>query len=81
MSFVARAHYDSFEYQKLISLWYLHNQLLLHIFAHIPVEEQGGHIQIGDRPTITITQLIADYFIHLEKHYRQVIRILAKVQV
>lgn len=74
-TFVARAHYDSFEYQKLLSLWYLHNQLLLHIFAHIPVEEQGALIQIGDRPAITITQLMADYFAHMEKHYQQVMRI------
>ena len=75
--FVARAHYDAFDYQQLLTLWYLHNLLLLHIFAHIPVEDTVSCIQVEDRQAITLSQLIADYFTHMEKHEQQLKRIVS----
>ncbi|HEX2950363.1 MAG TPA: hypothetical protein VHV83_12505 [Armatimonadota bacterium] len=81
VSFVTRAHYSSFDYMDLLTLWYLHNQLLLHIIEHIPVDDMGSLIEVGDQPAITIKQLIADYYAHMEIHHRQAIRICEKNRV
>jgi hypothetical protein len=75
--FVARAQYCSFDFQRLLSLWYHYNHLLLHIIDHIPQDHWTSPITIGAGPTITLEQLINDYFAHIEKHERQIQRILA----
>lgn len=76
-AFVRRAHYETFEFQRLVTLWYQYNQLLLHIIAQIPQEDwQSSTVTIGDRPSLSLEQLVNDYFVHLEKHERQVIRII-----
>lgn len=76
-TFVRRAQYDTFEFQRLVTLWYQYNQLFLHIIAHVPQEDwQSSTVTIGDRPALTLEQLVSDYFVHLEKHERQVVRII-----
>lgn len=76
-TFVRRAQYETFEFQRLVMLWYQYNQLLLHIIEHIPQEElQSSTVTVGDRPPLRLEQLVSDYFVHLEKHERQVIRII-----
>ena len=76
-TFVSRAQYEKFDFQGLVTLWFLYNQLLLHIVEHIPREEQqSSTVTIGDSPPLNIEQLINDYFAHMEKHERQVLRII-----
>lgn len=75
--FVQRAQYDTFDFQSLLSLWYQYNHLLLHIVDHIPQDHLTSTITIGDRPTITLEQLVDDYFAHMQKHERQVKRIIS----
>ncbi len=75
--FVQRANYKDFEFKVLLSLWYNYNQLLLHIIASIPADDLKSTITVGDRPAVTIEQLVADYFSHMELHEKQVKRIVA----
>jgi len=74
--FVQRAHYDTFDYQTLLSIWYQYNHLLLHMMANIPTEHLKSTLTIGDRPTITLKELFEDYFAHMELHERQVRNII-----
>jgi hypothetical protein len=74
--FVQRANYGAFSFGDLLSLWYLYNRLFLHMIASIPSEDLGSTITVGDRPTLTIEQLIEGYFAHMEVHERQVRRII-----
>jgi len=73
--FVKRAHYDSFDFQALLSIWYHYNQLLLHIIGNIPIDHLTSTITVGDRPSITLKELVEDYFAHMELHEQQVRRI------
>jgi len=75
--FVQRGQYATFEFQRLVALWYHYNGLLLHIFANLPPDHFTTPLTIGSRPTVTLAQLIADYFTHLEIHERQIRRIIA----
>ena len=73
--FVRRAHYDTFDFQTLLSIWYHYNHLLLHIMANIPIDRLTSTITVGDRPSITLKELVKDYFAHMELHEQQVRRI------
>ena len=75
--FVRRAHYRDFEYQDLLLLWHRQNQLLLHIYGHIPEEDRKSLIRVGEREAVSIRQLMEDYFAHLGVHEEQAKRILA----
>lgn len=76
-AFVHQAQYDTFDFQRLVTLWYQYNQLFLHIIEHIPQEDwQSSTVTIGDHPSLSLEQLVSDYFVHIEKHERQVIRII-----
>lgn len=75
--FVKRANYREFDFDSLLSLWYGYNKLLLHIVASTPPDEMASTITVGDRPTVTIAQLVKDYFAHIEIHEKQVRRIIA----
>jgi len=70
--FVKRANYQAFEFSTLVSLWYNYNKLLLHIYDSIPPENLSSTIKVGERPAVTIEQLMKDYFTHMENHERQV---------
>ncbi len=74
--FVRRANYRGFEFDVLLSLWYSYNRLFLHIIASIPADDIGSTIAVGDRPTVTLGQLIQDYFRHMDLHRKQVERII-----
>ncbi|MBN1313011.1 MAG: DinB family protein [Anaerolineae bacterium] len=75
--FVQRARYDAFDFQTLLALWYQYNQLLLHIIEHIPQDELSmSTITVGERPSVTLEQLVEDYFAHMEVHERQIREIL-----
>ncbi|MBN1580008.1 MAG: DinB family protein [Anaerolineae bacterium] len=75
--FVRRGNYRAFDFDSLLSLWYGYNKLLMHIVASIPPDEMGSTITVGSRPTVTIAQLVKDYFAHIEIHEKQVRRIIA----
>jgi hypothetical protein len=76
-AFVARAGYGEFDYRDLLTFWQIANRLLLHIAGHIPKEHlTSSFIAVGDHPPRTISALIDDYFTHMERHERQVRRIL-----
>ena len=77
-AFVARAHYAGFCFRTLLSLWYDYNRLLLHMVANIPPEDLGSTITVGDRPSLTIEELVDAYFAHIEVHERHVQRIVSK---
>ena len=74
--FVRRANYQEFEYLDLLSLWHRQNNLLLHVYDHIPEEDRESSIRVGDREAVSIRRLMEDYFAHLEVHEEQVKRIL-----
>ena len=46
--FVTRANYRNFEYRDLLTLWYLHNKLLFHVYENIPEEDLESSIKVGD---------------------------------
>jgi hypothetical protein len=75
--FVARANYATFDYDTLLSLWYNYNLLLLHMVDSIPADDLSAVIAVGNRPAVTIAQLIADYAAHMAIHGKQVRRIVA----
>jgi hypothetical protein len=75
-SFVSRANYKNFEYLDLLTLWYLHNKLLFHIYDNIPEGDLESSIKVGDRPAMSIRQLMEDYFAHLMIHENQLMQIM-----
>jgi hypothetical protein len=75
--FVKRGNYKTFDFNSLLSLWYTYNRFLLHMIANIPSDEMASTITVGDRPAVTIAQLVEDYFAHIEIHEKQVRRIMA----
>ena len=70
--FVQRAHYDTFDFKTLLSVWYHYNHLLLHMISNIPSEHLKSTLTIGDRPKTTLKELFKDYFAHMELHEQQV---------
>ncbi|MBN1995432.1 MAG: DinB family protein [Anaerolineae bacterium] len=76
VQFVQRAHYHTFDFAVLLSLWFNYNQLLLHIIDHLPPEELSSTVTIGDRPALTLEQLVEEYFAHLELHAQQLSKII-----
>jgi hypothetical protein len=75
--FVQRGCYAAFDFQALLALWYQYNLFFLHLITHLPEEELStSTITVGERPTVTIAELIDDYFAHMENHERQVQRIM-----
>ena len=76
LQFVQRAHYASFDFQTLLTLWFNYNKLFLHMVDHIPPEDLQSTLSIGDRPTITIQALVEDYFAHMKIHQEQIKRII-----
>jgi hypothetical protein len=72
IQFVQRAHYQTFDFPMLLSLWLNYNKLLLYIIDHIPPEDLSSTLTIGDQPTITIEALVEDYFAHMENHEQQI---------
>ena len=64
---------DSFAVEGLIPLWRSYNLYLLHIIENIP-DESLDHVWEIDGRTITLKELIEDYFRHIlihEKLYRE----------
>lgn len=74
--FVQRAQYRTYDFQDLLSLWYQYHHLLFHLLDQIPQEHRTSTLTIGARPTITLEQLVTDYFAHMERHEQQIYRIL-----
>jgi hypothetical protein len=74
---VQRAGYESFDFDRLLALWYGYNQLLLHLIAGIPAADLDSTIAVGEKAPVPLRQLIPDYFAHMENHERQARRIIA----
>jgi hypothetical protein len=74
---VRRSNYGSFDYRRLLDLWYNHNKLLFHLYDSLPRQELASKIKVGDNPATSITALMADYFAHMKLHEEQVREILA----
>jgi hypothetical protein len=75
-AFVTRANYKDFEFSTLLSLWYNHNKLLLHIYQNIRSDAVDSTFSVGGRPPVTLEQLFINYFDHMENHEKQVEDIL-----
>jgi hypothetical protein len=75
--FVQRGAYATFDFQTLLALWYQYNRFFLHLIDHLPEDEvTASTITVGGRSAVRITDLIDDYFAHMEIHERQVQRIM-----
>jgi hypothetical protein len=59
--------YNSMSWADLVSLWYLMNNLLLHIIKGIPEDCRGNIYHSSDGP-ITLGGLVNDYFGHMQGH-------------
>ncbi len=60
--------YNSFDWEFLVTLWYHYNGLILRIINGID-GEQLQNIWVKDEDnSITLEELIRQYYIHLEKH-------------
>jgi hypothetical protein len=44
--------------------------------ANVPVEDLASTVMVGDRPAVTLSQLVQGYFAHMEVHEKQVRRII-----
>ncbi len=77
--FLARARYESFDYQELVALWYGFNRLLLHLIGGIPAaDRESSRIALDGERVLTVGELIAAYLTHLETHERQLGRIMGE---
>ncbi|MHB9027555.1 MAG: DinB family protein [Candidatus Latescibacterota bacterium] len=76
-TFVRRAGYDSLDCDTLVALWHGYNLLFLHMIELIPEEQlRSSTVTIGEHPPLTLWELTEKYFEHMERHERQVKRIL-----
>jgi hypothetical protein len=77
-AFMQTANYAAYDYQKLVQLWFGYNQLLLHMYHSMPEDiATQTRIKVGERPAVTIHELIRDYFGHMDVHVAQIQRALA----
>ena len=71
--FMATANYAVYDYGKLVQLWFAHNQLLLHIYDSMAADVAAQtRIKVGDRPAVTVHELLHDYFGHMDVHVAQI---------
>lgn len=76
-AFMQTANYAAYDYGKLVQLWFAHNQLLLHIYDNMDAAVAAQtRIKVGDRPAVTVHELLRDYFGHVDVHVQQIQRIL-----
>lgn len=76
-AFMQAANYAAYDYGSLVQFWFAHNQLLLHIYENMDAAVAAQtRIKVGDRPAVTVPELIHDYFEHMELHVAQIQRVL-----
>jgi hypothetical protein len=63
-------HYESFNWNSMIQLWYNYNLLLLHIMKNIPDDTLTNSWQFEGK-SLTLQWLAQDYFRHLYHHMQQ----------
>jgi hypothetical protein len=72
-SFMATANYAAYDYGKLVQLWFTYNGLLLHIYESMDTEVAAQtRIKVGDRPALTVHELLHFYFEHMDVHVAQI---------
>ncbi len=59
--------YNASAWGELISLWYLYNTLLLHVVENVNAESLGN-VWVKGEDTITLEELIIDYYWHMKNH-------------
>ena len=78
-AFMQTANYAAYDYPKLVQLWFAYNQLLLHIYDSMDADVAAQTwIKVGDRLAVTVTELIRDYFGHMDVHVGQINQVLGK---
>ena len=71
--FMATANYAAYDYGKLVQLWFAYNGLLLHIYDSMATEVAAQtRIKVGERPAVTVHELLRDYFGHMDVHVAQI---------
>ena len=71
--FMATANYAAYDYGKLVQLWFAYNGLLLHIYESMaPDVAAHTRIKVGDRPAMTVHELLHFYFEHVDTHVAQI---------
>lgn len=72
-AFMATANYAAYDYGKLVQLWFAFNGLLLHIYESMDADVAAQtRIKVGDRPAVTVHELLRDYFGHMDVHVAQI---------
>ncbi len=74
---VESADYQNIEWQTLVSLWACYNMVLATIIAHIPEEKLtvicSASWNQPPRDKIRLSELIEEYFVHLNHHLDQLL--------
>jgi hypothetical protein len=73
---VNRANYRELDFDLLYTLWHHYNLLLFQLYYHIPEKDMDSEIKVGDRPAMSLRDLMTDYFAHMEIHEKQIFRII-----
>jgi len=64
---VSTQKYNTMDWDRLITLWYSYNGLLLHIIENIE-EAKYKNVWVNGQAYITLEELIYDYYRHLNLH-------------
>jgi hypothetical protein len=68
---VSVQHYQSYDWQQLISFWHLYNLHLLHVIKHIPEDKLKNTFSLNGE-TLELEFVIRDYLRHLKHHLAQI---------
>jgi hypothetical protein len=70
-AWVAGQNYNDVDWRDLIELWVLLNRHLVHVILQLGAEDLEKPCRIGDRPAVTLRELIVDYVAHMKHHLGQ----------
>lgn len=68
---VSVQNYQAYNWQQLISFWYLYNLHLLHVVKYIPEDKLKNTFSLNGE-TLELEFVIKDYLRHLKHHLKQI---------
>lgn len=72
-NWVAIQHYNSANWNTLLSLWYEMNKHIAHIMMHLPADGLQNEIYIGDKGPFALEFIVRDYPEHLKHHLKAIL--------
>lgn len=70
---VNAAGYQEMSWTVLMELCVSYNRALFHLLDRAPAEKFDSiRFRIGERPAVSLTELVRDYVTHLSHHVRQI---------